>query len=83
MQEGTVMDKRLEERYIVIKIKNLDYERLVKLGEFLQDNGIGTVDCVVIEEDWPEYKPTVDALMTRVTKESLPPLPDGMMPWDD
>lgn len=74
------MDKRLEERYIVIKIKSLDYERLVKLCEFLQDNGIGTVDFVVIEEDWPEYGPTVEALKLL---DRLAPLPEGVMPWDD
>lgn len=77
------MDKRLEERYIVIKLKHLDHVRLVELGDFLQDNNIQTVDCVVVEEDWPEYKPTVDAIMARVIKENLPPLPEGYMPWDD
>jgi len=77
------MDKRLEERYVVIKLKHLNHVQKVELSDFLQDNGISTVDCVVVEEDWPEYKPTVDAIMTRVTKENLPPLPEGVMPWDD
>lgn len=77
------MDKRLEERYIVIKLKNLTGISEEDFRDLLKVYDIQTVDCVVIEEDWPEYKPTVDALMTRVTKENLPPLPDGVMPWDD
>lgn len=77
------MDKRLEERYIVIKLKDLDDDVEEVLRQLIKENDIRTIDCVVVEEDWPEYKPTVDAIMTRVTKESLPPMPDGAMPWDD
>lgn len=77
------MDKRLEERYIVIKLKDLDELELYDLRNYISDNNIPTRDCVVVEEDWPEYKPTVDAIMTRVTRENLPPLPEGAMPWDD
>ena len=79
------MDKRLEERYIVIKLKYLNKIDPSKgIEGAIRKLGQGAmVDCVVVEEDWPEYKPTVDAIMTRVTKENLPPLPEGVMPWDD
>lgn len=64
------MDPRLEERYIVVKIKGLDIDKFLALDMFLSDNDIRTVDCVVVEEDWPEYKPTVDAIMKRVRHET-------------
>ena len=66
------MDARLEERYVVLKLKHLDELRRTELYNFLQDNGIPTVDCVVVEHDWPEYIPTVDAIMARMYAESLP-----------
>jgi len=57
------MDNRLEERYLVIKMKDLHEE-----GEQLIREMFGSllVDGVVIEQDWPEYQPTVDLLMERV-----------------
>lgn len=63
------MDKRLEERYIVIKIKHLDAGQREGLYFIMADLDIPSVDSVVIEEDWPEYKPTVDLLMKRVNNE--------------
>lgn len=45
-----------EERYIVIKRKHLDEHDEETLREFLADREIGTVECVVIESDWPEYE---------------------------
>lgn len=59
------MDPRLERRYVVIKLRDLDMDKFTKLDMFLGDNDIPTVDCVVVEEDWPEYQPTVDAILAR------------------
>lgn len=57
-------DARLEARYVVFKLKDLE-----GCGEWMLDellNHVPQPDCVVIESDWPEYKPTVDLLMKRV-----------------
>jgi len=62
------MDSRLEERYIVVKIKDLDNLQLYDLIKCISDANIPTVGCVVVEEDWPEYTPTVDAIMKRTGK---------------
>lgn len=59
------MDPRLEVRYVVIKLRDLDMDKFMKLDQFISDNEIPTVDCVVVEEDWPEYRPTVDAILAR------------------
>lgn len=61
-----MMDNRLEIRYVVIKLAKLDYDQLVALDELLEIHGIPTIDCVVIEQDWPEYQPTVDSLIERI-----------------
>lgn len=60
------MDARLEERYIVIKRSHITDYVEARLREFIEEHGIGTVDCVVIEEDWPEYDPTVNLLWERI-----------------
>lgn len=61
-----MMDRRLEERYVVIKLNKLTAAGAVALSKVLHDYEIDTVGCVVVEEDWPEYGPTVDAIMERV-----------------
>lgn len=60
------MDARLEERYIVIKKTHLTPDQYADLKITLGYLGINTVDCVVIEEDWPEYDPTVNLLWERI-----------------
>ena len=45
-----------ENRYIVIKRKRLSSETEEALYDFLEAEGIQTVECVVIESDWPEYE---------------------------
>lgn len=50
-------DFNREERYIVIKMKDLKYASAEnKLLRVLQDAGIPTRRCVVVEADWPEYE---------------------------
>lgn len=56
----------LEERYIVIKLKNLHEEG----EEYIRNNyGPCLVDCLVIESDWPEYRPALELLSKRVDNE--------------
>lgn len=83
MQEGTVME--LEQRYIVFKISKVSGEFIGDLADLCERHNVTALKeaAVVVEHDWPEYGPTVEALKTRITKENLPPLPDGVMPWDD
>ena len=45
-----------EERYIVIKLKQLDDVDIHNLRGYLEENSIGTTECVVVESDWPEYE---------------------------
>lgn len=45
-----------EERYIVIKRKKLDRNALVKIEDILRAYSIQTVECVVVEKDWPMYE---------------------------
>ena len=52
-----------EERYVVIKIKDLEFnspsgdknKRSKELGEWISRNSLRTRECVVVESDWPEY----------------------------
>lgn len=60
----------MDDRYAVIKLSRLDYDQLVALDNLLSKHGIETVDCVVVEKDWPEYTPTVDAIMARVNPDA-------------
>lgn len=58
-------DPRLEERYVIIKIKKLSEYQAKVLRECLQENHIGTIDGLVLEADWPEYRVLVPVLFKR------------------
>ncbi|MGQ3081053.1 MULTISPECIES: hypothetical protein [Alphaproteobacteria] len=45
-----------QDRYIVIKKKQLTAQQLSKLKAYLHLAAIGTVSAVVVEADWPEYE---------------------------
>jgi hypothetical protein len=81
MQEGTVMEL---ERYIVFKLSKVSSDFIGDLADLCEKHNVTALKetAVVVESDWPEYGPTVEALKTRITRENLPPLPDGCMPWD-
>ncbi|MBY5942814.1 hypothetical protein KUW00_18210 [Halomonas sp. DP5N14-9] len=51
-----------EERYIVVKIKDLSASQAVALCRILTHNHIHTRECVVVEPDWPIYEQTWDAV---------------------
>ncbi len=63
-------DFRLESRYTVIKTSYLTYDQREALRALIWEQGIYTVDSVVIEADWPEYTPVCDMLFGRIDREN-------------
>lgn len=55
-------DFKREERYIVVKLKDIDQEETEALREFIQSWQIPTRECVVVEPDWPNYEDTWQAI---------------------
>lgn len=55
-------DFKREERYIVIKRKHLDEIAEHHIRYWLAENNIPTVECVVVESDWPNYDATWEAV---------------------
>ncbi|MGF7151284.1 hypothetical protein FHS96_004947 [Sphingomonas zeicaulis] len=55
-----------EERYIVIKRKHLDDSQETAVRALLTEQGIGIVECAVVESDWPEYEPVWKMIEDRV-----------------
>lgn len=56
----------LEERYVVIKLKELKTFTQNELAWFMRSFGIKPKPGVVIEADWPEYKFVLEMLKNRV-----------------
>lgn len=63
-------DYRLEGRYLVIKISDLDPTEKKLLEAFMEEWKTPTRNSVVIEEDWPEYTPVCDMLFGRIDREA-------------
>lgn len=73
---------KLEMRYVVLKIKDIrkyltdeQTSDLWKLCDKIQagrsiDNK-GPISSIVIEDDWPEYVPTLRLLSNRVDNENI------------
>lgn len=59
------MDSRLEERYIVVKLKDMNGDQEGRLLSCLDNNDIKTVDCVVVESDWEIYKDVVSMVLNE------------------
>jgi len=55
-------DFKREERYVVIKLKTLSEEDKSDLRNLLATNDIETIECVVVEHDWPNYEATWKAI---------------------
>lgn len=55
----------LEERYIVVKRSHISEHQEQCLREFLLSWGepIGTIGCVVVEEDWDMYQEVVERVL--------------------
>lgn len=56
-----------EERFIVIKRKHLDGNKETWLRSQLAHHDINTVECVVVESDWPEYEAVWKMIENRVS----------------
>ena len=69
-----------EERYVVIKIKDLEFnspsgdknKRGKELGEWISRNSLRTRECVVVESDWPEYHLVWAMLEHRMAGKPVP-----------
>ncbi|MWK59391.1 hypothetical protein GO594_25670 [Pseudomonas otitidis] len=62
-----------ENRYIVIKRKDLDLPQEESLLHLISGNHIPTRECLVIESDWPEYEPAWRMIQARVEGATLSP----------
>lgn len=62
-----------EERYTVIKHKDLTADDRSDLDQLIQSRHIPTRKCLVIESDWPEYEPVWRMIEARVTGASTKP----------
>jgi hypothetical protein len=67
-QDGAVetVFKR-EERFIVVKRKHLNALQETALRAHMARLDIGTVECVVVESNWPEYETVWGMIEDRVT----------------
>lgn len=59
------MGFKREERYIVVKRKSLTAIQETALRAHIARLGIETVECVVVESDWPEYEHVWDMIEAR------------------
>lgn len=66
-----------EHRYIVAKIidaqialTETEFKRLcalsAKVDKFRVDNGVNSLVCLIVENDWPEYEPTWKLIEQRM-----------------
>lgn len=60
-----------EERFIVVKRKNLGSDE-EPLRRYLAKRDIPTVECVVVESDWPEYEIVWAMIEARCTGRTQP-----------
>lgn len=84
-KEGRNMTEfKREPRYIVFKIKDLEAycntEAMVALqrigdrvAEGRRDHGKPPFNAVVVEQDWPEFEPTWEAIEGRMTGKPIEP----------
>lgn len=62
-----------ENRYIVIKLKDLHHDEEEALRNLISGCSIRTRECLVIESDWPEYEPAWRMIQARVEGATLSP----------
>lgn len=63
--------KRDHDRYFVIKRKDLSNEQLCELRLFIDRYDLPTRECVVVEEDWPEYETVWQMIEARMMQQAL------------
>lgn len=68
-----------EDRYIVIKRKHLTATQEMSIRAYMERLNIRTVECVVVESDWPEYETVWSMIEARVAGAALsaPPAASG------
>lgn len=59
-----------EERFIVIKRKHLNAVQETSIRTHMARLGIGMVECVVVESDWPEYEVVWKMIEDRAVKQA-------------
>lgn len=67
-------DFQREDRYIVVKRKDLDVHMAEGLEAYLYHQGIPRRECVVVEPDWPNYEHVWDTVR-QVAQGEWPPEP--------
>lgn len=72
-QQPSVTPFQREQRYIVIKRKELTEDQELRLNIWLNNEYVRRIGCAVIENDWPEYEPVWGMLERRVTGQSQQP----------
>ena len=68
--------EREHDRYVVLKRKDLSYIQWHALQTIIDTHDMPTRQCVVVEEDWPEYEPVwamIEARMTGRAALATPP----------
>lgn len=72
-----------ERRYVVFKLSDLDTDSKVKMlamegsyNRLRALDGKPPLECVVVEQDWPEYEPTWEAIRRRVEQSETSEAPD-------
>lgn len=68
------MSFKREMRYVVFKVSHLDKLQIRRLNDLLNLSGpdgtaLPTIDCVVVESDWPEYEKVWSMIEQRVKEE--------------
>jgi hypothetical protein len=59
------MEQKLEDRYIVLKLKDMSGFQRDALEAFMQQERLKPVEGVIVEKDWPEYEGTVATILRR------------------
>ncbi|WP_069384006.1 hypothetical protein [Halomonas caseinilytica] len=65
-----------EERYVVVKIKDMTPAQRVALQCHLEEHGTPTRECVVVEPDWPIYEIVWHLVERLATGQRLPFMTD-------
>lgn len=74
---GNAIPFKLEERYIVFKIKHFTSEEVELLKHIAKKQK--PFECVVVESDWEAYQPTVDMIERQYLGQPVEPVqPSGL-----
>jgi len=83
-KDKTEREFKREERYIVVKRKNIHPDTQNELREFLRLKQIAPIECVVVEHDWPIYEKVwgmIENIDKRRATNILPAAGDTALEW--